>query len=123
MRTAMTIPTSTAASPAASSGGTHMKNTDTSDTDSHREKPASINMRVDPKKRNLIDMAAAMLGSDRTSFILDAACQKAEDVLLDKRCFMLNDEAFDAFERALDTNPVGENECLKQLLARPKIWS
>lgn len=98
-------------------------NTDIADPDGNRDKPASINMRVDPKKRNLIDMAAAMLGSDRTSFILDAACQKAEDVLLDKRFFMLDGEAFDSFERALETNPVGENECLKTLLASPKIWS
>ncbi len=88
-----------------------------------REKPASINMRVDLKKRNLIDMAAAMLGSDRTSFIVDAACQKAEDVILDRRLFLLDDVAFDSFERALETNPVGENECLKKLLAKPKIWS
>lgn len=100
-----------------------MMNTDISDTDISREKPASINMRVDLKKRNLIDMAAAMLGSDRTSFILDAACRKAEDVLLDKRFFMLDDKAFDSFERALEADPIGENECLKKLLATPKIWS
>lgn len=87
-----------------------------------REKPASINMRVDVKKRNLIDMAAAMLGSDRTSFIVDAACQKAEDVILDRRLFLLDDTAFDSFERALESNPIGDNKCLKQLLARPKMW-
>lgn len=90
---------------------------------SSREKPAAINMRVDIKKRNLIDMAAAMLGSDRTSFIVDAACQKAEDVILDRRLFVLDDVAFDTFERALEANPIGDNKCLKQLLARPKIWS
>lgn len=88
-----------------------------------RERPAAINMRVDVKKRNLIDMAAAMLGSDRTSFIVDAACQKAEDVILDRRLFVLDDVAFDSFERALENNPIGENTCLRQLLARPKIWS
>lgn len=88
-----------------------------------REKPAAINMRVDVKKRNLIDMAAAMLGSDRTSFIVDAACQKAEDVILDRRLFLLDDTAFDSFERALESNPVGDNKCLKKLLEMPKIWS
>jgi uncharacterized protein (DUF1778 family) len=86
-------------------------------------KSASINMRVDVRKRNLIDMAAAMLGSDRTSFIVDAACQKAEDVILDRRLFLLDDTAFDSFERALESNPVGDNKCLKKLLERPKIWS
>jgi len=82
----------------------------------------AINMRVDSSKRNLIDMAAAMLGSDRTSFILDAACKQAEDVILDKRMFLLDNSAFDAFERALTSNPIENNECLMKLLARPKRW-
>lgn len=82
----------------------------------------AINMRVDSAKRNLIDMAAAMLGSDRTSFILEAACKQAEEVILDKRMFFLDNSAFDAFDRALDSNPIGENECLTKLLARPKRW-
>lgn len=82
----------------------------------------AINMRVDSTKRNLIDMAAAMLGSDRTSFILNAACKEAEDVILDRRVFFLDNSAFDAFERALDSNPIGDNQCLARLLARPKRW-
>ena len=68
------------------------------------EKPVAINMRVDSSKRNLIDMAATMLGSDRTSFILDAACRQAEEVILDKRMFLIDNSAFDAFERALETH-------------------
>ena len=88
-----------------------------------RDKPVAINMRVDAKRRNLIDMAAAMLGSDRTSFILDAACQKAEDVILDRRLFVLDDMAFESFERALDSNPVGGNKCLKEFLSKPSVWS
>lgn len=93
------------------------------EVENSRIKPVAINMRVELKKRNLIDVAAAMLGSDRTSFILDAACQKAEDVILDRRLFVLDDMAFDSFERALESNPIGENKCLKKLLERPKIWS
>jgi uncharacterized protein (DUF1778 family) len=61
----------------------------------------SINMRVDSKKRNLIDIAANMIGSDRTSFIMDAACKLAEDVILDQRIFILDNSKFDAFEQAL----------------------
>ncbi len=86
-------------------------------------KPVAINMRVDSNKRNLIDMAAAMLGSDRTSFILDAACRHAEDVILDKRMFFIDNSAFDAFERALENNPIGDNKCLMTLLQRPKRWA
>lgn len=90
---------------------------------SEKSKPVPINMRTDEKKRNLIDMAAAMLGRDRTSFILDAACQKAEEVILDKRLFLLDDTAFDSFEQALEANPIRGNECLLHLLRRPKRWS
>jgi uncharacterized protein (DUF1778 family) len=92
-------------------------------TESLKSKPVPIKMRTDEKKRNLIDMAAAMLGRDRTSFILDAACQKAEEVILDKRLFLLDDVAFDAFEQAMEANPIRGNECLRQLLERPKRWS
>jgi uncharacterized protein (DUF1778 family) len=86
-------------------------------------KPVPINMRVDFKKRDLIDVAAAMSGSDRTSFILDAACKKAEEVILDQRLFVLADDDFDAFEQALQNNPVRSNKCLQQLLNRPSRWS
>ena len=88
-----------------------------------KSKPVPINMRANEKKRNLIDLAAAMSGRDRTSFILEAACQKAEEIILEKRLFLLDDVAFDAFEQAMDANPIRGNKCLQQLLERPKRWS
>ncbi|CZT26394.1 MULTISPECIES: type II toxin-antitoxin system TacA family antitoxin [Pseudomonas] len=90
---------------------------------SEKARPVAINMRADERKRNLIDMAAALSGRDRTSFILEAACQKAEEVILDKRLFVLSDAAFDSFEQALEANPLRGNKCLHQLLDRPKRWS
>jgi uncharacterized protein (DUF1778 family) len=81
-----------------------------------------INMRVDSRKRELIDVAAAIAGSDRTGFILDAACKKAEEVILNQRWFVLANE-FDTFERALESSPLNSNECLRQLLERPSRWS
>ena len=86
-------------------------------------KSVPLNMRVDFKKRDLIDVAAAFSGSDRTSFILDAACKKAEEVILDQRLFVLADDAFDAFEQALQNNPVRSNTCVRKLLNRPSRWS
>ncbi|PBP33042.1 hypothetical protein CCL14_25760 [Pseudomonas syringae] len=86
-------------------------------------KPVSINMRADSKRRDLIDAAAEILSVDRTSFILDAACRRAEEVIVDRKLFLLSDDAFDRFEKALDANPIRSNECVKNLLARPKPWS
>jgi uncharacterized protein (DUF1778 family) len=86
-----------------------------------REKLLPLNMRVESRKRNLIDMAVAELGGDRTSFIVEAACRRAEEVLLDKRVFVLDTESFDAFERALE-QPIEENQCVMQLLNTPAPW-
>ncbi|MBA1189742.1 DUF1778 domain-containing protein [Pseudomonas entomophila] len=86
-------------------------------------KPVSINMRADPKRRDLIDAAAEILSVDRTSFILDAACRRAEEVIVDRKLFVLSEEAFDRFEKALDAHPIRSNECVKSLLVRPKPWS
>lgn len=85
--------------------------------------PVPINMRADVQKRNLIDIGAKLAGRDRTSFILDAACQKAEELILDQKLFNLDDAAFEAFEQALENNPARGNKCLQQLLGRPKRWS
>ena len=68
-------------------------------------------------------MAAALLGSDRTSFIVDAAVRHAEEVLLDKRIFLVDSTAFDAFDAALESNPVGDNACLMRLMQRPNRWA
>lgn len=95
----------------------------TSATFRQTEKPVPINMRADAKRRDLIDAAAEILSVDRTSFILEAACKRAEEVILDRKLFLLSDEAFDRFEQALSANPLGSNECVKKLLARPKPWS
>lgn len=88
-----------------------------------RDKPVPINMRVDTKKRSLIDAAVELLGTDRTSFILDAACKRAEEVIMDRQLFILSDEAFDRFEQALEENPLRSNKCLQKLLSEPAPWS
>jgi uncharacterized protein (DUF1778 family) len=87
------------------------------------EKTVPINVWVDIRKRDLIDMAVAISGSDRTSFILDAACKNAEEVILNQRLFSLTDSEVDAFEQALQLNSIQTNECLRQLLERPSRWS
>ncbi|MBI0500576.1 DUF1778 domain-containing protein, partial [Dickeya dianthicola] len=55
-------------------------------------KETPINIRAKASQRELIDVAAKLLSKSRTEFILDAACREAEDVLLDQRLFLVNDE-------------------------------
>ncbi|ALB21698.1 hypothetical protein Psal006b_02702 [Piscirickettsia salmonis] len=84
-------------------------------------KVTPISMRTTAEQFDLLTKAANALNIDRTSFILNIACREAENVLLDRRLFQLNDEAFDAFEAALD-EPLTQPEKLKRLLTEPAPW-
>ncbi|MDP2504374.1 MULTISPECIES: DUF1778 domain-containing protein [unclassified Oceanobacter] len=82
---------------------------------------APINMRVEPSQQALLTKAAALVHKDRTSFILEVACREAENILLDRRLFQLDDSAFQTFEEALD-RPVPMNTKLKNLLSEEFPW-
>ncbi len=89
--------------------------------DSAPRRGATINLRVEPKTRELIDAAAEAVGKNRTDFMIEAAREHAIDVLLDQRLFRLDPEAFDAFSAALD-NPQAPNRRLKALMRKKPLW-
>jgi len=72
-------------------------------------------------QRALIDTAAEILHKSRTDFILEMACQAAENVILDRRMFNLNDEQYAEFIDMLDA-PVTANPAMEKLLARKPQW-
>jgi uncharacterized protein (DUF1778 family) len=72
-------------------------------------------------QRTLIDRAADTLGKNRSDFMLDAACRRADSVLLDQRLFLLDDEAYKRFTAALNASPVG-NPQLRRLLTTSAPW-
>ena len=45
---------------------------------------AAINLRALPEQRDLIDQAASALGKNRSDFMLEAACERAQSVMLDQ---------------------------------------
>lgn len=45
---------------------------------------AAINLRALPEQRDLIDHAASLLGKSRSDFMLEAACDRAQSVVLDQ---------------------------------------
>jgi uncharacterized protein (DUF1778 family) len=47
-------------------------------------KRQTLNLRVKPEDRTLIDRAASLLGKSRTNFLLDSARRAAQDALLIK---------------------------------------
>lgn len=80
-----------------------------------------LNIRAKEAQRTLIDTAAGILHKSRTDFILDIACQAAENVILDRRMFNLDDEQYAEFIDMLDA-PVTANPALDMLLARKPQW-
>jgi len=82
---------------------------------------ASINLRAHAEQRDLIDQAAQLLGKKRSDFMLEAACEKAQGVMLDQVLFTLNARDFQRFHKLLDA-PVAANPGLKRLLATKAPW-
>lgn len=82
---------------------------------------ASINLRAHAEQRDLIDQAARLLGKNRSDFMLDAACEKAQGVMLDQVFFTLNAQDFQRFTELLDA-PVKPNPGLERLLATKAPW-
>ncbi|MEE8058449.1 MAG: DUF1778 domain-containing protein [Pseudomonadales bacterium] len=80
-----------------------------------------INMRVHSSTRDFIDQAAKSIGKDRSEFMLDAAYEKAQEILLDRTEFFLDDVQWEAFNCILD-NPPKPNEKLLTLLATKAPW-
>src|SRR3990172_5369182 len=81
----------------------------------------TINLRANQRQRALIDRAAETLGKNRSDFILEAACREAGAVLLDRRCFLLDEKLYKRFTAALD-KPPSDNPKLRRLLASKAPW-
>ena len=83
---------------------------------------AAINLRALPEQRDLIDQAASLLGKSRSDFMLEAACDLAQAVVLDQVFFSLDAEKFKQFTEMLDAPP-GPTTGLERLLAVKAPWS
>ncbi len=84
-------------------------------------KDTTFNIRTSQQDLAVIDRAAAMLGKTRTDFVLEASRHQAEDVLLGKVFFTLDDEAYAEFIEALDA-PVSSTGELRKLLQHQAPW-
>lgn len=82
---------------------------------------AAINLRALPTQRDLIDHAATLLGKNRSDFMLEAACDRAQTVVLDQIFFTLNTEKFKQFTALLDAPP-SHNPGLERLMSVIAPW-
>lgn len=81
----------------------------------------SINLRAHAEQRDLIDRVSKLLGKSRSDFMLEAACEKANSIMLDQVFFPLGPSDFKRFARLLDAPPK-PNLALEKLLAKPSPW-
>ncbi|MGX5089512.1 type II toxin-antitoxin system TacA family antitoxin [Enterobacter sp. UPMP2052] len=80
-----------------------------------------LNLRAKGSQRALIDAATEILHKSRADFILEMACQAAENVTFDRRVFNFNDEQYAKFIDMLDA-PVEDDAAINKLLARKPLW-
>ena len=87
-------------------------------TEAKRE---TLNIRIKPEVRDLIDRAAKSRGKNRTDFILDSARVAAEDALLDQVVMSVSAQAFEQFQARLDMPPK-PNDRLIKTMTTPAPW-
>ena len=87
-------------------------------SDAKRE---TLNIRIKPEVRDLIDRAAKSRGKNRTDFILDSARVAAEDTLLEQVIMTASPEAFERFQARLDMPPKPSDRLLKTMRT-PAPW-
>ncbi|MEQ5091646.1 DUF1778 domain-containing protein [Providencia rettgeri] len=82
---------------------------------------AAINLQALPEQRDLIDEVASLLGKNRSDFMLEVACERAQAILLDQVFFQLDNEKFQQFNLLLDA-PVNSNLGLDRLMSIETPW-
>lgn len=81
----------------------------------------TLNIRIKPEVRGLIDRAAELAGKNRTDFVLDAARRAAEEALLDRTLFVVSPKAYREFLARLDAPPK-PNERLRKSMRTLAPW-
>jgi uncharacterized protein (DUF1778 family) len=91
--------------------------------DTHRgaTRRETLNIRIKPDVRVLIDRAAKLAGRNRTDFVLDAARRAAEDTILDRTLFAVSPQAYREFLARMDAAPQ-PNRRLRKSMRAPAPW-
>ncbi|WP_018351668.1 DUF1778 domain-containing protein [Longispora albida] len=84
-------------------------------------KAERLHLRVDEEQKALLEAASEATGQSVSAFVLRVATEAAADVLADRRTFVLDDEGWQAFDRALD-EPAKDVPGLRELLRKPTVF-
>lgn len=82
---------------------------------------ARFGLRATPEQEAVLRRAADVARKSLTEFILDSACQAAEQTLLDQRHFVVSTRQFQELLDLLD-RPAQDNQGLRDLFSRQAPW-
>ncbi|MGH2903989.1 MAG: DUF1778 domain-containing protein [Solirubrobacteraceae bacterium] len=85
-------------------------------------KEERLQIRVDPSDKALLERAAAASHLNVSSFVMQAAALRAEEVLAERSSIRLSADAAIAFSEALE-RPAEVNQRLAKALARTRKFS
>ena len=80
-----------------------------------------LGLRATPEQEALLRRAAEVSRKTLTEFVLDSACNAAQQTLLDQRLFFVSEERRQALLDLLDA-PAQDNPGLRKLFAKPAPW-
>jgi uncharacterized protein (DUF1778 family) len=86
------------------------------------KRTSRLGLRATPEQEAVLRRAAEVAHKSLTDFILDAACQAAEQTLLDQRLFMISASQYQALLELLE-QPERDNAGLADLFAHRVPWS
>ena len=82
---------------------------------------ARLGLRATPQQEAVLRRASEVAHKSMTDFILDSACQAAEQTLLDQRLFLVSGSQSQALLEMLD-RPAQDNSGLQELFSRSVPW-
>ena len=82
---------------------------------------ARLALRATAEQERILRRAAEVAHKSLTDFILESACQAAEETLLEQRLFLVSGDQYQSLLASLDAPPQ-ENPGLRDLLSRRDPW-
>ena len=82
---------------------------------------ARLGLRATPEQETVLRRAADVAHKSLTDFILDSACQAAEQTLLDQRLFMVSGSRYQDLLNLLE-RPAEDNAGLRELFSQTAPW-
>ncbi|MBW6098677.1 DUF1778 domain-containing protein [Escherichia coli] len=82
----------------------------------------SLNLRIKPAERDLIDRAAKARGKNRTEFVLEAARAAAEEALIEQRIFRIDSDDYQLFFESSGSAPPRPMLHYAKTMQTPAPW-